>query len=303
MTRALGVMGRILIGLGVLVLAFTGFQIFGTSVIQHRYQAALRDEIQPHLTIATVPHLPLGSAPKVAPITSRPLIGSPISRLTIPAIDLDQIVVEGTDASHLEMGPGHYRGTPLPGQIGNVGIAGHRTTWGRPFFRLDALNEGDRIIVTTQQGSFVYSVTRLFVVRPDQVSVLHTSNQALLTLTTCTPKYSASQRLIVRAALVASTLSTTKGSIPSSPSAPSVPSRQSPTAPPAFALRAQHAATPSLFGALLWSALCGLMAIATILLARRLSRRWVAFLIGVPLFLVLLILAFSRISSLLPANL
>jgi sortase A len=296
-------MGRVLIGLGVLLLAFTGFQIFGTSVIQHGHQAALRDEIQPHLTSPRVPNLPVGSKPTVAPMTPRPLIGSPISRLRIPAIGLDQIVVEGTDAPRLEMGPGHYRDTPLPGQDGNVGIAGHRTTWGRPFFRLDDLNKGDTIIITTQQGIFVYGVTRLFVVRPEQVSVLQASNRALLTLTTCTPKYSASNRLIVRAALVSSSLSTTGSSAPSSPTAPSFSSARSPATTPVVALRAQHADRPSLSEALEWSTLCSLVAVGTILLARRLQRRWVAFLFGVPLFLVLLILSFSRISPLLPANL
>lgn len=87
----------------------------------------------------------------------------------------------------LKKGPGHYPGTPLPGQPGNSGIAGHRTTYGAPFSELQRLEAGDDILVTTRQGQFRYEVDRTVVVRPDQVEVLDPTEEARLTLTTCTP--------------------------------------------------------------------------------------------------------------------
>ncbi|HVL82303.1 MAG TPA: class E sortase [Actinomycetota bacterium] len=131
--------------------------------------------------------------------------GDPLTRIQIPRIKLDMLVVEGTSESALKAGAGHYPHTPLPGQRGNVSIAGHRTTYGRPFNRVDELRVGDVIRLHTPKGVHVYRVERdPWVTHPRDWSVVGPTEEAVLTLTTCHPKGSARQRLIVRARLVKS---------------------------------------------------------------------------------------------------
>ncbi len=141
-----------------------------------------------------------------------PETGSPLTRIIIPAIDLSTIVVEGTSPAALRAGAGHYPNTPLPGEVGNVGIAGHRTTYGRPFNRVDELAAGDEIWLITPVGDHRYVVSEPdpdvgenpWITTPDDWGVVAASDEALLTLTSCHPKGSAQQRIIVRAELVES---------------------------------------------------------------------------------------------------
>jgi len=129
--------------------------------------------------------------------------GDSLTRIKIPEIGVDTVVVEGTTASALRAGAGHYPSTPLPCEVGNVGIAGHRTTYGKPFHDLDKLEPGDRITLETPIGSCTYEVERSWVTVPTDVGVVaNTPDRAQLTLTTCHPKGSARQRLIVRATMV-----------------------------------------------------------------------------------------------------
>ena len=101
-----------------------------------------------------------------------PLKGDAIGKITIPAIGVDEFVVEGTDTASLRKGPGHYPSTPLPGERGTTAIAGHRTTYGAPFRRLDKLKRGDRITLDMPYGRFVYRVERLKIVDDQDLSVL-----------------------------------------------------------------------------------------------------------------------------------
>ena len=129
--------------------------------------------------------------------------GGALDHLVIPAIGLSRYVVQGVTETDLQMGPGHYPGTPLPGQAGNVGIAGHRTTFGAPFFRLNEISRGDRILLTDTSGTtWVYSVVKQWVVPPADTGVLDRTRVAMLTLTTCNPRFEATSRLVVRAALL-----------------------------------------------------------------------------------------------------
>jgi LPXTG-site transpeptidase (sortase) family protein len=130
--------------------------------------------------------------------------GDPLTRFEIPKLGVDTIVVEGTSPSALKAGAGHYPSTPLPGANGNVAIAGHRTTYGRPFNRVDQLKVGDTIILSTPNGNrFTYRVSRPpFVTSPFDWTIVAKSTKPLLTLTTCHPKGSARERLVVRAELV-----------------------------------------------------------------------------------------------------
>jgi sortase A len=129
--------------------------------------------------------------------------GDSLTRIKIPAIGLDTVVVEGTTPSALRAGAGHYPQTPLPCETGNVAIAGHRTTYGRPFGNVDQLKPGDTIELTTPIGGCVYQVARdPFVVAPTDMSVIDATGERSLTLTTCHPKGSAAQRLVIRATWV-----------------------------------------------------------------------------------------------------
>jgi len=129
--------------------------------------------------------------------------GDALTRIKIPAIGVDTVVVEGTSASALRAGAGHYPSTPLPCEQGNVGIAGHRTTYGKPFNQLDRLKNGDVVILETPIGTCTYSVTKEpFVVMPNDLSIVANDPTAhMLTLTTCHPKGSAARRLVVKATL------------------------------------------------------------------------------------------------------
>lgn len=131
-------------------------------------------------------------------------VGEPFAFLSIPAIDVEGLVVyEGVDRDTLRNGPGHMGRTPLPGQPGNAVISGHRTTYGRPFFDFDRLQPGDRVEVETEVGTHVYEIREILVVDPGDVWVAGARDGGWLTMTTCEPKFSARQRLVVVAEMVA----------------------------------------------------------------------------------------------------
>ena len=228
--------GGIFVALGLLLLAFVAYQLWGTGILEARAQRELRHRFDEMLS-STVPpaskspgresRRPRTAAPVVGPATgtiplrlpqateppptvptpdepsSHPEIkdGDPVARLQIPAIGLDNVVVSGVFSGDLRRGPGHYPATPLPGEVGNAGIAGHRTTYGAPFSDLDKLQPGDEIIVTTTAGRFRYVVVGTKIVEPSDASVLAPSTDVRLTLTTCDPRYSTAHRLIVTAVL------------------------------------------------------------------------------------------------------
>lgn len=129
--------------------------------------------------------------------------GKPIGRLVAPAIDgLDIVVVQGTEKSSLEKGPGHYPETPFPGQRGTVGIAGHRTTYLAPFRHIDSVEKGDVITIKMPYGSFVYQVQATTVVKPGDIEIIGSVGYERLVLSACHPLYSAAERYIVFARLI-----------------------------------------------------------------------------------------------------
>lgn len=130
--------------------------------------------------------------------------GQSLTRLEIPKLGVDVVVVQGDDDKSLEAGAGHYPETPMPCQAGDVAIAGHRTTYGKPFANIDRLVPGDRIVLQTPVGSCIYVVAAApFVVLPDDwQAVAPTPGQFELTLTACDPKGSASHRIIVKALMI-----------------------------------------------------------------------------------------------------
>jgi len=228
-----GGLGRALISVGVLMFAFVGYQLYGTGIQTAQAQNRLENEFEgllataggdttatevsaPTVTPETVPStVPIGTEPDTEPVPAPsstvlaarltpPPQGDPLAKLTIPKIDLEKIVIEGVRTSDLEDGPGHFPETPLPGQYGNAAIAGHRTTHGQPFNRIDELQVGDEVIVETIVGRFTYLVTGQVIVSPnDYQLVIPTTDPtvATLTLTSCHPKFSAKQRIVVTAVL------------------------------------------------------------------------------------------------------
>ena len=127
--------------------------------------------------------------------------GHALGRISIPKAHSRFVFVSGTIAKELKKGPGHYRDTPLPGEHGTIGLAGHRTTYAAPFRRLNRLRRGDPILVTMPYGRFRYRVEGSRVVQPTTVSVLRYVGYERLVLTTCHPLFSSKRRLVVTARL------------------------------------------------------------------------------------------------------
>jgi sortase A len=290
LARVLGAVGRACIAAGLLILLFVAYQLWGTGIREAQAQARLEDDFEVALEVAeaaptttTVP----GDPETVATIPPVPE-GEPTARIRIPAIGVDKIVVEGVTLPDLKKGPGHYPDTPLPGQEGNAAIAGHRTTYGAPFHRLDELSAGDDITVQTVQGTFRYLVREQHVVKPSQVDVLEDKGDDRLTLTACHPKYSARERIVVVADLA--------------------PEHTALPRPP----RADDAPTPTAIDDLdgegapaLPAVMLGVLCAAIWLLAwlvGRLWKRWPAYALGLPIFLVALFYFFEEFSRLLPSS-
>ncbi len=129
--------------------------------------------------------------------------GDALGRIEAPGMDgLNMVFVQGTDASSLELGPGHYPETAMPGQGKTIAIAGHRTTYLAPFRHIDSMNPGDKITLKMPYGTFIYSVQKTEIVDPSDVGIIHDTGYERLVLSACHPLYSASQRYIVYARLV-----------------------------------------------------------------------------------------------------
>ena len=130
-------------------------------------------------------------------------VGDSLTRIKIPAINVDVVVVEGITPTALRAGAGHYPSTPLPCEKGNVAIAGHRTTYGKPFADLDQMKAGDQVELDTPVGGCVYQLKRgPYIVDKSDTSVLNSTPDQTLTLTSCHPKGSAAKRIIVQAVWV-----------------------------------------------------------------------------------------------------
>jgi sortase A len=192
--RALQILGALLLLAGVGIGGYLAWLLWGTGLETRRAQAELREGF-------VVGAKRLAEAPPADRVVKLP--GRAVAILVIPKLDLDAVVVEGTDTEALKKGPGHYTQTAYPWEErGRVGIAGHRTTYGAPFWSLDRLRPGDPIILKTEYGIFRYVVTRSAITPPSGIlpsgaHVLEQTRRPTLVLTTCHPRFSASQRLVV----------------------------------------------------------------------------------------------------------
>lgn len=311
--RTVREIGLALITLGVIILLFVAYQLVGTNFTEARNQHNLQKQFtavagQPKAvsaqTLATPQHPDV--LPSVPP-------GGAIDHLVIPAIHVDKYVVEGTNEEDLRKGPGHYTGTPYPGQDGNVAIAGHRTTYGAPFFELNALKPGDKIEITDlNDRTWVYLVSRPpFVVNPDDVAVLDPTPFPQLTLTTCNPRFSATSRLVVNARLQG------QAGVVKAPTAPKPSSVTASTLPgdgPVAAGAGKDAAavTPNLghgrssawTPSILYGLLLVVLWVGTRLAINR-TRRWYrlgAYVVGIGICLIPLWFCFENVILLLPQS-
>jgi sortase A len=209
--------GELLVTAGFVLLLLVVYEVYVTDWTSGAQQHALSSRLQQQWAAPT-PGTPADAAP---------LPGNGIAFLRIPRLGADyrRAVVEGTTQADLAQGPGHYVGTALPGEPGNLAIAGHRVGKGSPFLDLDRMRPGDAIVVETRDDWFVYrvlgdrhtgdvhattgGVPGMEVVAPTDVAVIaptpdHAGSSAsgrYLTLTTCNPRFSARQRLVVHAEL------------------------------------------------------------------------------------------------------
>lgn len=290
LAKVLGAVGRSCITLGTLLLLFVAYQLWGTGIREAQAQDKLRTEF--HDTLAKTGQKPddgheddatVGTIPNpVASIAAVPE-GEPTAIISIPKINVHKTVVEGVGLPDLKKGPGHYPGTPLPGQKGNAAIAGHRTTYGAPFNRIDELKPGDSVYVQTVQGKFRYVVKETMIVSPTQVEVLEDKGDNRLTLTACHPKYSAKQRIVVVSEL--------------GPDQEPLPS----TATPLKHLSDIDGEGAPALPAILLGVLCAaIWAFAWAL--GRLWKKWPSYALGLPFFMVALFFFFEEFSRLLPSN-
>jgi sortase A len=321
--RVVGSVGRLMMTSGVVILLLVAYQLWGTNLQTNRSQSELADEFADIVdetpsttasttasttTTTTVADEPPATTPaQVAPDIAPPAHGEPIGRFSIPAIGVtDFWTVEGTGTEELKRGAAHYPSTPLPGQAGNAAVAGHRTTYGAPLHNVEKLVPGDEITFTTVQGTFTYRVIETLIVEPEDVWVIEPRNPTpekpegddLLTLTACHPKFSAEQRIIVVAALVGTPVPQIEGQAEAAEDSLA----QSDSGSPESGAIDEFADEPMLtFPGAWWGLLCMVLWGLTRLLAwygHRSDRfpRFVPYLIGTPICLLVLYLFFESFS-------
>ncbi len=315
-------LGFMLIGLGLLMFLFVGYQLWGTGIQEAQSQNRLENSFK-NLLVESSVEKPVAGTPST---TREPIFvaqGDGVFLIQMPTINVTKYVVAGIEPADLKKGPGHYPSTPLPGELGNSAIAGHRTTYGEPFRHLDDLEIGDPIIITDLfNRTFTYTVTAQQIVEPSDTWVTATtdSNRAILTLTTCDPEYSAKRRLIISAEMdleiseiAASPAVTYTRSSPAEPSIdnPSPTTEPAIKNPPPQSTFEQESDTlgqgwfsdPSAIPhTAMWSlaellVLCGAWQVA-----KKFRNRLIGVAVGFAPFFVVLYFVFENINRLLPPN-
>jgi sortase A len=213
---ALRVIGKLLISMGVGVLLFVAWTLWGTGIYTAQQQQRLEDEFAEQPEIVAEEDAFGFSGPSDA---YKPSAGDPVFALEMEVAGIRDMVVQGVETEELKLGPGHYpdcRGTfekPLctndeevwPGERGRVIVSGHRTTYGAPFWDLNKAAEGDEIVARTKWGTFTYEVTEIRIVDDQARDVAIADppgNKAEIVLTTCNPRFSAAERLVVLGEMV-----------------------------------------------------------------------------------------------------
>jgi sortase A len=210
-----GVVGELLITAGVLLLAFLAWQLWWTDVEANSAQAAVVEEQGWDVPLAGLDDGPAVVTPRYdePPVLEEPPYLTTFASMRVPRWDGEptRTITQGTDRPNVlnPLGVGHYEGTAMPGGVGNFALAAHRTTYGKPFNRIEELQEGDPVVVWTQDTWYVYRVTSSQIVMPGDVQVIAPvpdqpgvePTERFITLTTCHPMFSARERFIVHGVL------------------------------------------------------------------------------------------------------
>jgi sortase A len=218
--------GQTLITAGLVILLFVVYEVWVSNLFADAKQSAVHKTFEQQIVNGDNPLVGQAALPGSGAGTIP--TGTGIANIYMPRLGSDYhfTIVEGTNDADLEKGPGHYSGTALPGQVGNFAVAGHRVGKGEPFLNLDQLQPGDAVVIETVTNWYVYTVlgdkttgnlatpgvdgvVGREIVKPSDVNVIlpvpnHPAtkpNTALITLTTCTPKFSATDRMIVHGSL------------------------------------------------------------------------------------------------------
>lgn len=205
---AIRTLGEVMITAGLVLLLFAAYEVWGKAAIVNNHQHDLDSQLAQEWgdPVPVVVPTPGSVAPTHAPPPPPPPGGS-IARLYIPKLDKYWVVVEGVGDKDLAYAPGHYPNTAQPGQVGNFAVAGHRSP--AIFWDLDRMRAGDAIVLETRNTFYIYRVTETKIVAPTAVEVVapvpgrpgETPTKAILTITTCNPKWDNYQRLIAHAQL------------------------------------------------------------------------------------------------------
>lgn len=354
-----GGVGKVLIVTGLLMFAFVAYQLWGTGIhtaqAQNRLERQFRelaDDTVPTVSATTTTStttttivgttVPGGTttdpsttdpgtttstietAPFQYPV---PVIGAPLVKIDIPRIDVHFTVIEGVGVKQLKDGPGHFPESVLPGQLGNAAFAGHRTTYGHPFYDVDKLQPGDEISFTYPRGErFVYLVTSTEIVRAgDYDKVVPTVDPSIATvaLSSCHPIGTANKRIIIHGRLqletsppiIAPLPTTTTSTVPST-GGTTAPGVTDPTATlpdevidpddgvseDAFA-QGWFADSGAWLHVVAWGVLLGLAFYGAYRLAKGTRRIWLGTVVGIAPIVVLLYFWFENVSRLLPPGL
>lgn len=195
--------GQTFITAGAVILLFVAYELWFTNIETARQQRHLTTAIEDEWRHGGG----AGSFETPADLLRPIPLGTGVAIIRIPRFGRGwaKVVVEGVTVSDLKKGPGHYPGTQLPGQVGNFVVSGHRTTHGAPFNRVDELKTGDAIVIETKDTWYTYRVRKTEIVAPTAIEVTYPvphdrgakPKVAAITLTSCNPKYSARQRIVV----------------------------------------------------------------------------------------------------------
>jgi sortase A len=239
--RTIGILGRVFVGAGMILLFYTAYLLWGTGVYTKQEQKRAADTLARN-PIVEQENLSKGNIPPAKPASTK--LGEPLFTLKVPKIGLETVVVQGIGREELKKGPGHFPNcgeggaagecvtdAKYPGENGNVAISGHRTTYGAPFFRLNELEKGDVIDFISGRARYRYRVREQRIVDPvSGFATVEQHGKDEVTLTTCHPRFSAAQRLVVQgdylgaSIISAPTPAGGTGDVPSTAKRPVIPS-------------------------------------------------------------------------------